>query len=295
MTKTSNSQIVSAKLLLDVAKRQAKKSGIEKAFSILHAHDALDWILQYLYDSTATSKKGQLMFPNYVEYVAKHTDKFGSLDNAKCEQLNTMRNNFKHNFVIPNDKQAEEIVVWAEIQIETLVKTFTGKSLSEFDTLDTIANKEVRDRLKSADRHLKDNKRVEAFTDVAIAFAMLEHAKRDQIRKDTNISIPAPDSFSFSNSFFLKMDKSIFGDDFNKAWDKLIKNVEYQNSTISANLLGVEYSDYLQFQTYTPRPQRVLSGKYHVNIMPNYEEKSKDFDFNFCREFVINTATKNSL
>lgn len=204
MVKTSDSQIVSAKLLLEAAKRQVKKSGLEKAFSILHAHDSLDWVLQYLYDSTSTSKKGKLMFPDYVAYVGKHTDKFGALDAVKCDQLNTMRSNFKHNFVIPNDKQAEEIVLWTEIQIESLIKTFTGKPLSDFDVLDAIASKEVKEKIKSADQNLKDGKRVNAFADIAIAFAMLERAKRDQIRKASGISIPTPDFFTSSSSFFSK-------------------------------------------------------------------------------------------
>ncbi len=293
--KVSYNQIISARLLLETAKMQVKKTGLEKAFSILHAHDALDWILQYLYDSSTTSKKGKLMFPDYVNAIAKRPENFGSLDTAKCDQLNTMRSNFKHNFVIPNDKQAEEIVLWVEMQIESLIKTYTSKPLSDFDTLNAIANEQVKEKIRSADRSIEDDKRVHAFADIAIAFAMLERLKRDQIKDISGIRLPSSESFTFSSSFFLRMDDNIFGWDFNRAWDKLIENVEYQNSTVSASLLGVEYAEYLSFLTYTPRPQRTRDGKYHVNVMPQYEEKSKDFDYDFCRELVISTAIKNGL
>lgn len=295
MTKISSSQIISAKLLLDTAKRQAKKSGIEKAFSILHAHDSLDWILQYLYDSTSEPKKRKMMFPDYVSAIAKHSDKFGSIDTTKCDQLNTMRNNFKHNFVIPNDKQAEEMILWTELQIESLVKTFTKKSLSDFDVVDAIASQQVKDKVIEADKNIQDGKRVHAFADIAIAFDMLERSRRDQIKDISGIKIPSPESFSFSNSFFLRMDDSVFGRDFNKAWDKLIESVEYQNSTISASLLDVEYADYLLFLTYTPRLRRSPDGAYHTYYTKQYEEKTKDFDYDFCRELVINTAVKNGL
>jgi len=292
--KTSDSQIISAKLLLDTAKRQVKKSGLEKAFSVLHVHDALDWILQYLYESTLPSKKGKMMFPDYVSAISKHTDKFGSLEETKCDQLNTMRNNFKHNFVIPNDRQAEEIVLWAEIQIDSLVKTFTGKSLASFDTLEVIADAKAKERIKDADKSLGDSKRVEAFIHLAVAFDMLEYLKRQQVRAASGIDVPSSGSFTFSSSFFLKLDE-LGGRDFSRAWDKLIENAEYQNKMTSAGLMGVEYEDYIKFLTYTPRPQRSLNGTYHTDYSQKYAEQVKEFDYDFCRELVINTAVRNGL
>jgi hypothetical protein len=291
---TTINQLVSAKLLLDTAKRQVKQSGIEKAFSVLHAHDALDWILQYLYDDSATKKKGKLMFLDYVSAIAKHPDKFGSLDEIKCDQLNTMRSNFKHNFIIPNDKQAEEIVLWTEIQIESLVRTYTGKALSEFSTLDAITSKEVREKIQEADQSLADNKAEYAMCHLAIAYAILESLKKQQLEDVYSLSMPNSSSLTFSNSFFLGLDK-ILGRDFGKAWDEIIKSIEYQNSLVSVSLLGVNHAEYIKFMNVTPRPQRTLDGKYHVSFTERLAEKARKTDVNYWREFIINIAISNSL
>lgn len=294
MAKTSINQLVSAKLLLDSAKRQAKKSGMEKAFSVLHAHDALDWVLQYLFDDTNQSKKGKLMFPDYVSAIAKHPEQFGSLDELRCDQLNTMRGNFKHNFVIPNDKQTEEIVVWADIQINSLVKSYTGKSLAEFDTVDIIIDKSVVNEIKKSDQYMNDGKPELALSSLAIAYAMLENTKREKVEDMFGVNVPRKDSLTFSSSFFLKLE-GVLGREFSQAWDKIIDNVEYQNVMIPADLLGVDHAEYLRFIQDTPHPQRTLDGNYHVDLMPRLLERSKDIDVEYWREFVVDTAINNGL
>lgn len=93
MGKTSINQIISARLLLQKARIQSTKTGIEKTFAILYAHDSLDWILQYLHDDITTSKNNKRMFMvDYAGVIAKNSDKFGSFDESKCNQLNTMLN-----------------------------------------------------------------------------------------------------------------------------------------------------------------------------------------------------------
>lgn len=294
MTKASINQLISARLLLESAKKQAKKTGMEKAFSVLHAHDALDWVLQYLFDDTSSAKKGKLMFPDYVRAIAKHPQQFGSLDELKCEQLNTMRSNFKHDFVIPNDRQTEEIVLWVEIQIESLVKTYVGKSLAEFDSIDAISSKEIVDKIKEADQCMDSGSPELALSNLAIAYSMLENAKRETIEDMYGIRIPRRDSLNFSSSFSLKLD-TIFGRDFSRAWDKIVDNVEYQNVMVPADLLGVEHAEYFRFIQDTPRPQRAIRGRYHVTLMPRLVERAKDIDVAHWREFVISTAISNGL
>lgn len=295
MGKTSINQIISARLLLQKARIQSTKTGIEKAFAILYAHDALDWILQYLHDDITTSKNNKRMFMvDYADVIAKNSDKFGSLDESKCNQLNTMRNNFKHSFVVPNDKQVEEIVLWAGVQIDSLVQNYTGKKLSEFDTVEAIADKDVVGKIKESDKCIEENKPELALANLAIAYAMLENAKREKVEDMFGVSVPRKDSLTFSNSFFLKLESTL-GKDFSQAWDKIVENVEYQNIMVPADLLGVDHAEYLRFIQDTPHPQRSLSGKYHVDLMPRLVERAKDIDVGYWREFVINTAISNGL
>ncbi|NTU73926.1 hypothetical protein HGB07_07270 [Candidatus Roizmanbacteria bacterium] len=296
MVKASTNQIISARLLLKASKVQVKRTGIEKAFAVLHAHDALDWTLQYLYDDSNNSKKGKLMFPDYVSAIAKHPDKFGSLDELKCDQLNTMRSNFKHNFVIPNDRQIDEIVLWVAIQIDSLLKTYTGKPLSEFDTIDAIQNKEVVNRIKESDKHMHDNRHELALSSLAIAYAILENDKRAKVEDMFGTNVPRDNShsFTFADSHFLKLDQSL-GKDFSRAWDKIIENVEYQTAMIPADLLGIEHAEYIRFRQDTPRPYRTLDGKYHVDFMDRFIQHAKGVDVGYWREFVISTAIANGL
>lgn len=293
--KTSINQIISARLLLQKARLQSTRTGIEKAFAILYAHDSLDWVLQYLHDDTITPKDRKRMFMvDYARVISKNPDKFGSLDESKCDQLNTMRNNFKHSFVVPNDKQVEEIVLWTEVQINSLIQSYTGKKLSEFDTVDAIADKAVVDKIKESDRCVGNGKPELSLANLAIAYAMLENIKREKVEDMFGVSVPRKDSLTFSNSFFLKLEAAL-GRDFSRAWDKIVDSVEYQNVMIPADLLGVDHAEYLRFIQDTPHPQRSLSGEYHVDLMPRLVERAKDIDVAYWREFVISTAISNGL
>lgn len=180
------------------------------------------------------------------------------------------------------------------VQIDSLVQNYTGKKLSEFDTVDAIADKDVIGKIKESDKCVDDDKPELALANLAIAYAMLENAKREKVEDMFGISVPRKDSLTFSNSFFLKLEGAL-GEDFSKAWDKIVENVEYQNTMVPADLLGVDHAEYLRFIQDTPHPKRSLSGKYHVDLMPRLVERAKDVDIAYWREFVINTVISNGL
>jgi hypothetical protein len=293
----TDNQLIAVRILIEKAKSQISKVGTEKAFAALHAHDALDWAMQYLHHSVER-KKSELSFKNFSKYISENTDKFGYFDKTKAQELDEMRNSFKHSFVLPNDRRLRELVVWSEQQINSMLRTYTGKTLGEYDILESITLPEVKDELRLARKLMADHNKGEALAHVAIAFDRVTRLVEESIEKASG-EIPAISAdFTFSSSFFMHI-KSLGeligkGNELERNWDNIIQSIVHLNAASLANILGLDIHDYYRFRSSTPKPQRSLNNSYHVDLMPNLIERLPSIDYDFCESFVIQAVVNAS-
>lgn len=199
----NDNQILAIKLLLDKAKLQITRVGTEKAFALLHLHDALDWTMQYLHHSVER-KKIEWTFSKYSKYISENEDKFGSFDKLKADELDGMRNAFKHSFNLPNDARLKYLCVWCEEQIASLLKTYKQVDLSRYTLVDAIAI-EARDEILLAQAAYQDNKMDEAVHHLAVAFQIVVRKVEDSIEEASGERPAITADFTFASSFFMKV------------------------------------------------------------------------------------------
>ena len=288
-TKTLN-KFTAIKLLLNDAIRAMSASGVQRAFAILHAHDALEWTFQIVYThlKIGGKKNAKMYLTNYAREIEER--EHGLIDQGNVSRLNTLRNNFKHDFLFPDPEQTKEIIYWAENQINTICQRLFNTNLADIDLASAIANDEVKSKINEADKKYSQSRTVDAFCELSTAFEMIKHELQEKIEKATSKRAIFETNFTFYNSFFLKIKEK--GRDFARAWDQIIESIEYLVDMSFINFLGMNMNAYFQFQAMTPRPMRMMDGKYHCDISDRLTSRMRASEYQKCRDFVIDAALK---
>lgn len=293
----NDNQILAIKLLVEKAKLQITRVGTERAFALLHLHDALDWTMQYLHNSVERHTK-TWTFSNYTKYISENEDKFGSFDKVKADELDGMRNAFKHSFNLPNDARLKYLCTWCEEQIASMLKTYKQIDLKDFSLVETIMIPGVREEILQARDAYKDNKLDMAVHHLAVAFQRVVREVEDSIQEASGERPAISADFTFASSFFMKVkplgDLVGNGNAFADSWDRLIQSVAHLNTNVLINMLGLDLQEFYKFKKWTPRPQRTLDGKYHSDIMPRLQKELPNVDYDFCESFVIEAAINAS-
>ena len=189
-----------------------------------------------------SDKRKNNKFFNDLISILRENEKIGPLINTqKCAQLDAMRNNFKHNFVIPEARQVEEIVLWVKVQMDQLINAVFGKSLEDFSLLEMVKSEDVKKLIEESDVALEAGDLGLCSERLATAYKVLDKQKREAVCIAMGVSIPPIDSPDFYDSAELKMEQGHLA----KAWDQMISSVKFQNLTLSADLLNVDRSDFL--------------------------------------------------
>lgn len=303
MTKTINSKFIhkltAIKLLSFEAMKATDASGAQRAFAILHAHDALDWTFQLIFEEFSDNNNKKLMFlSDYAKEIEKLEE--GSIHIGNVSKLNSMRNLFKHNFTLPDGKETKEIVEWSENQINALFLRFFKSTLTDIDLINAIPNEEISEKILEADEDISSGKVVEGYCALSIAFEMIKYDLQNRLENATGKKIVFNTDAKFSDSFFLHVEEIIGkGDSFNgasefcSAWNNLIQSTEYLVDITFINFLGVDVKEYFEFLSVTPRPQRNLAGnKYFCDYSKKLAEKMKLSGYQTQRNFVIEAALK---
>lgn len=293
----NDNQILAIKLLIEKAKLQITRVGTEKAFALLHLHDALDWTMQYLHHSVER-KKIEWTFSKYSKYISENEDKFGNFDKLKADELDGMRNAFKHSFNLPNDSRLKYLCIWCEEQIASLLKTYKQIDLSNYTLVDAIVITEAKNEILLAQAAHKNNEMDKAVHHLAVAFQIVVRKVEDSIEEASGERPAITADFTFASSFFMKVkplgDLVGNGNAFADSWDRLVQSVVHLNANALINMLGLDLHEYYKFRKWTPKPQRTLSGKYYSDIMPRLQKELLNVDYDFCESFVIEAAINAS-
>lgn len=283
-------KLTAIKLLLNDASRKADAAGIQRAFAILHIHDALDWMLQiaYSHPKVGGKKITKMFLLDYAREIDKHEPDL--LDQGNISKLNTLRINFKHDLIFPDPELTKELVSWAENQINTICQRLLKITLAEVDLVIAIDNGQVKTKIQEADALFTNGKITDAFCGLSIAFEMIKYDLQDSLESITGNRPVFRTNLGFSNSFFLHLDG--VDRDFSRAWDQIVDSVEYLVDMSFVNSLGVSVSDYFQFQSMTPRAVRTMNGQYHCDVSDRVAARMKASEYQKSRDFVIEAALK---
>lgn len=290
LSKGTVDKLSAIKLLLNEAKQKVDSSGTQRAFAVLYTHDALDWMFQIIFElpEFGGKKSPKMFLLNYASEINKKEK--GLINLGNVSKINTLRVNFKHDFIFPDPELAKDLVLWAENQINTICQRFFHFSLEEVDLLVAIDNQEIKNRIKEADDLFSKGKIEDAFCSLSIAFEMAKYLLQDNLEVITGKRPIFRTNLGFSNSFFLHLDQ--LDRDFSRAWDQIVDSVEYLVDMSFINSLGVSINDYFQFQSTVPAVSRMMDGTYRCDITPKIESKIKKSCYSKSRDFVIEVALK---
>src|SRR3972149_7867906 len=131
-------ELIAVKLLLGEATKSVQGTGIQRAFSILHAHDALEWMLQitYAHPKVGGKKKSKMYISDYAKEIDKAIPDL--IDIGNVSKLNSMRVAFKHDLIFPDPDVTKEVILWADNQINTLAQSVFQTTLSDVDLIVAI-------------------------------------------------------------------------------------------------------------------------------------------------------------
>jgi len=288
-TKVIN-ELTAVKLLLNESLRALDGAGIQRAFAILHAHDALEWMFQisYTHPKVGGKKKTKMYLLDYAKEIDKVlTD---TIDIGNVSRLNSLRVAFKHDLIFPDPEVTKDIIRWVDNQINTLVRTIFQVSLSDIDLLVAVEEGDIKAEINNADKDFSEGKTMDAFCKLAIAFEMVRYSLQDNLQETTGKRPVLRTDLGFSSSFFLHLD--VIGHDFSRAWDEIVNGVEYLVDMSFINTLGVNIADYFQFLSITPRPQRMMNGEYRCDISEQKSKEIKRQKYKKTRDFVVDAVLK---
>lgn len=173
----------------------------------------------------------------------------------------------KHHGLRPADAQLKEYSIISRTFLADACSLCFGISLEEASLLDLVKNDEVRELLKAAGLELSAGNVAEVFTSAGKALACgFSLGWRSRI-------------YSGFSVFALK---SVASDRLTRAITNIVEDIGREISLLS---LGIEISNYTQFQTLTPAIQRSVSGKWSIQLTQPLSENHDDA--RWCIDFVI--------
>jgi len=323
MTNKSNeidsdlNRLIAIKILLDKSRGFIDSFGQERLLSILALHDALDFTLQY----RCVIKKIKIGSTDSLINLAKKLELKGT-DQQNLEKLNKYRNNFKHNYILPDREDLNRLYYWCEGLIEESLKSSLNINLDTIDMAQTVFGEQYKLDLQKIKKLFEEKKPVECITKMSKLFSDIldllykkfdyqadmkytQHStgflnidrvsildffdNKESGSYDTNHplwQLPTGENSNFNDNKFTLAStlKGLFTEIFDR--------IKFQDKILVMKLLNIELSDFDHFARIVPK--RVLSDegdgvKYKLAEEP--EELSKN-DFNFCYNFLISCVNK---
>ena len=281
--------------------------------SILTIHDAIDWFmtLACLKRSITESMKLSAIIAKDPKRKGKTNiylmDYFAILNDlvleAQVSNINTLRNNLKHKFILPSKIGIQESVNIARLFFEENTKIIFGLNFTDISLLDLINYKSVRTLLVNAEDLINQNFKDKAVAEIAKAFYELLHVD-DIYKEDKKIYFNAE---KLGKSRFNKTITPAFKG-LGKGWeahktaerfDQYIsdtitlynRNFEKIQESLSVISLGIDYRKYLKFKYITPQIEKMDNGKWIEYSTRNIENITLE-DIQFMKDFIFECSLK---
>ncbi len=290
------------KFLFKVGVDQSKQPEVIAYTSVLTIHDAIDWFMNLacIKSKITESQKLSAIIAKNPKRKGKTniylTDYFTILPDLKHEveinSINTLRNNLKHNFILPSQLGITESVNSAKDFFEENTKIVFSLDFNDVSIIDLISSEPIRNLLKQAIVFQDKNEVENCISEISKAYYELWQIDIDFIRGKKQFSYidiyskPYLQIPGLEGKFELQVLKGYI--------DSLIttynKNFQELNDSMKIFALGIDYRKYLKFKSFIPSTSiKDKDGNYQVTKARDMESISNQ-DLTFAIDFIIDCS-----
>jgi hypothetical protein len=260
---------------LDLALRQAEQAHPLNGFSVLGFQDAVEWFL-YLAAEHVGADVGDENFKNLFSRVSNSMPDNRPLEYRKpLLDLNHARVSLKHHGNLPEQGTIERYRATTLAFFDDATPRLFGLSFNSISLTQLIGNEEVRQHVQHAEQAWQEGNVRTTMTELRVGFDALI---RDHVERRPPFSrrpvFPVQESATAREVGV----RSII---------KWLEALEQQLALIS---LGIDLHRYAFFRSHTPGVHYVGGGRPTADFVGNVEDRFNEEVFDFCRQFVIDTA-----
>lgn len=287
------------KLLYRIGVEQSKQAEAIAFSSVLTIHDAIDWFmtLACLKNSITEAQKLAALIAKDAKRKGKTNvylmDYFTILSSLKHEadvnNINSLRNNLKHKFILPSQSGISETVNTARAFFEDNTKAIFSLDFHDISIIDLISSKEIKRLLINAVDFQNKNDTESCVMEISKAYYELWQIDVEFIRSRKQFSyidiysIPHLQIPQLGDKPEIQMLK-LYIDSIINAYNK---NFQELNDSMKIFALGIEYRKLLKFKSLIPPTSiKDSSGVYHVTKLNNLNTITED-DLTFAIEFLV--------
>ena len=283
---------------------QSKQPEVIAYTSILVIHDAIDWfmILACLQSQiTEAEKLSRIVAKNPKQKGKSYIylmDYFTILPSLRHETgvnyINNLRNNLKHNFILPSQIGIKECVNIGKDFFEENTKIIFSLNFNEISIIDLIDFATIRDLLGKAIDYQNKAEIENCISEISKAYYELWQIDIDFIREKKQFSYidiyskPYLQIENLENKPELQILKAYI--------DSSItvnnKNFQELNDSMKIFALGIDYRKYLKLKSFMPTTlTKDRDGNYQVTKARDVENISNG-DLTFAIDFIIDCTLK---
>lgn len=266
--KEVNQRIVLAKLLQRAGETSCARCNNQMAFTkgILLLHDAVEAALGAIADHLNVRLKDKNYLMNYYDLIEKE-DKQNRTVPYKTQMLNlnTLRNNAKHQGILPDPKSNIHFPITVHALLEEVCQTYLNLDFDSVSLKSLIRNKKILDYIEKSEKEIEKGKIKEGL--ILLAYAMYHICESSTIpwlfrERETTLQFTRP------------------------------YEIEYRVELIEH---GVDPFLYYRFKNLTPmivRSKNTGGLLYYWNKNYGHSANWTSINAHFCLDFCIDTALK---
>jgi len=268
-----------------------KRTSLSDALAILNFHDAVEQVL------TIVADMKEFRYPSsFMEYWERAKNKDYEIPNkSEITKLNKIRNAFKHNAILPNHQECEDLktILWDFFSI--ISKDLLNHNFREMSLSDFINDDEIKEHIKKAEDYLNKGKDKESINETGIAFAyLMKNVRSDFLEREESF----PTYFNKIKHSGITGQSRELRDNFyiiKQCLESIWKRIDKLSKHLNILFLNINEYDYQKFIKLAPRYKILLNGR----LWRSGSGSLYDNEFNmneknalFCINFVINSVIK---
>lgn len=253
-------------------------------FSLLTFHDTIELFLNLICETN--SIEVPIKFMEYWTTINKATTQAKLSYKTSMLKLNKARVGFKHHGIIPSKPDIESFKLLTQIFLEEYYIKFFNIDFKKVSLIDLIENERSKSHLKESEKAFEINSIEDCVNNLTMSYAYLLHDYESN-KKDKRFMSP----FNFKNSFrSLHHIPRKVDDETRRFFSDLTESITKIQDVLRLITMGIDYKQYVKFSALTPE----YGFSANDEVVPfGFDKKTFTAeDFDFCRNFIINTAIK---
>lgn len=253
-------------------------------FSLLTFHDTVELFLNLICE--INSIEIPIQFMEYWTKINNNSATAKLSHKTSMQKLNKARVGFKHYGIIPSKPDIESFKIFTQSFLEENYFKFFDIDFNKVSLVDLIENERSQKHLKESENAFDTNSIEQCVNNLAKSFAYLLHDYESN-KKDKRYQSP----FDFTDSFrSLRHIPSKIDNETKRFLSNVVDSITKIQGILRLITMDIDYKQYIKFSALTPGYGFTSNDE----VVPfRFDKKTfTSEDFDFCRNFIINTALK---